>query len=53
MNDESRTHRPQSGDRNNNYVAKNDQPVHKDRDKKIEKGEQKMEKLRKRDEGIR
>jgi len=53
MNDTSREHRPQSGDRNNNYVAEGDQPVHKDRDRKIKEGEEKMEKLRKRDEGVR
>ena len=52
MNDESRKHRPQAGDRNDNYVAENDQPGQKDRDRKIEKGEEKMEKQRKRDEGI-
>lgn len=53
MNDESRTHRPQSGDRNNNYVAEQDRPGQKDRDKKIKEGEKKSEDLRKRDEGIR
>ena len=53
MNEKSREHRPQSGDRNNNYVAEGDQPVHNDRDRKIKEGEEKMEKLRKRDEGIR
>jgi hypothetical protein len=53
MNEKSREHRPQSGDRNNNYVAEGDQPVHKDRDRKIKEGEEKMDKLRKRDEGVR
>jgi len=53
MNDESRKHRPQSGDRNDNYVAENDRPGQKDRDRKIKEGEEKMEKVRKRDEGIR
>lgn len=53
MNDEDRKHRPQSGDRNNNYVAENDRPVHKQRDKKIEEGEKKMDDLSKRDEGVR
>lgn len=53
MNEKSREHRPQSGDRNNNYVAEGDQAVHKDRDRKIKEGEEKMEKLRKRDEGVR
>ncbi|HEY4293058.1 hypothetical protein [Luteibacter sp.] len=53
MNDESRKHRPQSGDRNGNYVAEKDQPGQKDRDRKIEKGEKEMEDRRERDEGIR
>ncbi|MGF6494178.1 hypothetical protein ABIE56_002369 [Luteibacter sp. 621] len=46
-------HQPQSGDRNLNYVAKKDKPQQERRDKKIEQGEEKMDKASKRDEGIR
>ncbi|URL57243.1 hypothetical protein IM816_11355 [Luteibacter flocculans] len=52
VNDD-RKHRVQSGDRNNNYVADKDRPIHKERDKKIEEGEKKMDDLSKRDEGVR
>lgn len=53
MNDESRKHRPQSADRNDNYVAKLDKPAQKKRDKKIAEGEKKMDELGKRDQRIR
>lgn|GEM_PF-1975331 len=53
MNDESRKHRPQSADRNDNYVMKLDKPAQKKRDKKAAEGEKKMDELSKRDEGIR
>jgi hypothetical protein len=46
-------HQPQSGDRNLSYVAKKDKPQQERRDKKIEQGEEKMDKASKRDEGIR
>ena len=46
-------HKPQSGDRNLNYVAKNDKPAQDKRDAKIKEGEKKMDKASKRDEGIR
>lgn len=46
-------HKPQSGDRNLNYVAKQDKPQQDRRDKKIEQGEEKMDKVSKRDEGVR
>lgn len=46
-------HQPQSGDRNLNYVAKKDKPQQERRDKKIEQGEEKMDKASERDEGIR
>jgi hypothetical protein len=46
-------HKPQSGDRNLDYVAKQDKPAQDERDKAIEKGEEKMDKASKRDEGIR
>jgi hypothetical protein len=46
-------HKPQSGDRNLNKVAHQDKPAQDKRDKEIEKGEEKMDKGSKRDEGIR
>jgi hypothetical protein len=46
-------HKPQSGDRNLNYVAKQDKPQQDKRDKKIKEGEEKMDEASKRDEGIR
>lgn len=46
-------HKPQSGDRNLNYVAKQDKPQQDHRDKAIADGEEKMDEASKRDEGIR
>lgn len=46
-------HKVQSGDRNLNYVAKQDKPQQDKRDAKIQKGEKKMDKASKRDEGVR
>jgi hypothetical protein len=46
-------HKPQSGDRNLNYVAKQDKPQQDKRDKKIKEGGEKMDEASKRDEGIR
>lgn len=46
-------HKPQSGDRNLNYVAKKDKSAQDKRDKKIAEGEEKMDEASKRDEGIR
>ena len=46
-------HKPQSGDRNLDYVAKQDKPQQDNRDKGIEKGEEKMDNASKRDEGVR
>lgn len=46
-------HKPQSGDRNLDYVAKKDKAAQDTRDRKIEQGERKMDDLSKRDEGIR
>lgn len=46
-------HKPQSGDRNLNYVAKQDKPLQDKRDKKIKEGEEKMDKASKRDQGVR
>jgi hypothetical protein len=46
-------HKPQSGDRNLNYVADKDKPAQDKRDKAIKEGEEKMDKASKRDEGIR
>jgi hypothetical protein len=46
-------HKPQSGDRNLDYVAKQDKPLQDQRDKKIEKGEEKMDEASKRDEAVR
>ncbi|MGF6492221.1 hypothetical protein ABIE56_000374 [Luteibacter sp. 621] len=46
-------HKPQSGDRNLDYVAKQDKPQQDSRDKKIKEGEKKMDDASKRDEGIR
>jgi hypothetical protein len=46
-------HKPQSGDRNLNYVAKQDKPAQEQRDKAIQQGEEKMDKASKRDEGVR
>lgn len=53
MTDKPKDHRPQSGDRNNDYVSKNDEPQQKKRDKDVAEGEKKMDELGKRDEGIR
>jgi hypothetical protein len=46
-------HKPQSGDRNLDYVARQDEPQQDKRDRKIEQGEEKMDDASKRDEGIR
>ena len=46
-------HQPQSGDRNLNYVAKQDKPQQDKRDNEIAKGEEEMDKAAKREEGIR
>lgn len=46
-------HTPQSGDRNDNYVANQDKPQQDKRDKAIKEGEEKMDKASKRDEGVR
>lgn len=46
-------HKPQSGDRNLNYVARKDKLQQDKRDEAIKKGEKKMDKASKRDEGIR
>lgn len=46
-------HKPQSGDRNLNDVAKKDKAAQDKRDKEIEDGEKKMDDAAKRDEGIR
>jgi hypothetical protein len=46
-------HKPQSGDRNLDSVAKQDKPQQDQRDKAIREGEEKMDKASKRDEGIR
>jgi hypothetical protein len=46
-------HKPQSGDRNLDYVAEQDKPQQDKRDKEIEKGEEKMDEASKRDEGVR
>jgi hypothetical protein len=46
-------HKPQSGDRNLNKVAKQNKPQQDKRDKAIKEGEEKMDKASKRDEGIR
>jgi hypothetical protein len=40
-------HKPQSGDRSLDYVAKQDKPLQDERDKKIEKGEEKIDKASK------
>lgn len=53
MNDTSHDHRPQSGDRNNDYVANNDKPQQEKRDREVKEGEEKMDEISKRDEGIR
>jgi hypothetical protein len=45
--------KPQSGDRNDNYVAKQDQPHQKKRDKDIAKAEREVDAAVKRDQGIR
>ncbi|SEM19311.1 hypothetical protein SAMN02800694_0127 [Luteibacter sp. UNCMF331Sha3.1] len=47
------THKPQSGDRNDNDVANQDKPQQDKRDKAIKEGEEKMDKASKRDEGVR
>jgi len=46
-------HKPQSGDRNLNKVARQDKPQQDKRDKAIKEGEEKMDKASKRDEGVR
>lgn len=46
-------HKPQSGDRNLNYVANQDKTQQDKRDKKIEEGEKNMDDASKRDEGVR
>lgn len=46
-------HKPQSGDRNNDYVAKNDKPQQVKDGKAAEEGERKMDKLSKREQGVR
>ena len=46
-------HKPQSGDRNLDYVAEQDKPQQDKRDKAIKEGEEKMDNATKRDEGIR
>jgi hypothetical protein len=46
-------HKPQSGDRNLNDVADKDKPQQDKRDEAIKKGEEKMDKASKRDEGVR
>lgn len=46
-------HKPQSGDRNLNDVAKKDKPQQDRRDEAIEEGEKKMDEASKRDEGVR
>jgi hypothetical protein len=46
-------HKPQSGDRNLNRVAKQDKPAQDRRDQKIKEGEEVMDDAAKRDEGIR
>jgi hypothetical protein len=46
-------HKPQSGDRNLDYVAEQDKPQQDKRDKAIKEGEEKMDDATKRDEGIR
>ena len=51
MSDKS--HKPQSGDRNLDYVAKDDAKAQKERDKKTAEGEKAVEKDVKRNEGIR
>lgn len=48
-----KNHKPQSGDRNLNYVAHQDKPQQEKRDKAKKEGEKKMDKASKRDEGIR
>jgi hypothetical protein len=47
------SHKPQSGDRNLDYVAREDAKVQKKRDKEIAEGEKKTDEAVKRDEGIR
>ncbi|MGN6478800.1 hypothetical protein [Luteibacter sp.] len=46
-------HKPQSGDRNLDYVAKQDKLQQERRDKKIKEGEKTMDDACKRDEGGR
>jgi hypothetical protein len=46
-------HKPQSGDRNLDYVASQDKPAQDKRDRKIKEGEEKMDEASKRDDGIR
>lgn len=46
-------HKPQSGERNLDYVAKQDKPPQDRRDRKIREGEKKMDEASKRDAGVR
>jgi len=46
-------HKPQSGDRNLDYVAKQDKPQQDKRDKAIKEGEERMDDAAKRNEGVR
>jgi hypothetical protein len=46
-------HKPQSGDRNFDYMAKQDKPEQNKRDKAIEKDKEKMDGASKRGEGVR
>jgi hypothetical protein len=46
-------HKPQSGDRNLSYVAKQDKPAQERRDQKIKEGGKATDDAAKRDEGIR
>lgn len=48
-----KNHKPQSGDRNVNYLAHQDTLQQEKRDKAKKEGEEKMDKASKRDEGIR
>lgn len=50
---QDQVHKPQSGDRNQNEVAKGDKATQDKRDKAIQEGEEKMDDASKRDEGIR
>lgn len=46
-------HKPQSGDRNLDYVSKHDKPQQEHREKETRKGEEAMDDASKRDEGVR